>query len=318
MATLRDISRRRRAVDNIKQITRAMYLVAASKMRRTEEQVRAGRPYAEKLGELLARLADEELVEHPLMEQRQVENSVLVAVSGDRGLAGSYNHNVHRRALQAMEAIGEEAEQVRLITVGRKADEFFRKLGHEPLRSVTALGEEITFLGARGVARDLVDRFLGGEIDEVWVTYTRFHSPVEQEVATVKLLPVGGSTEGGGAGGSGEAGESGSGGPADAGEAEGAAAAVPDHTEMMGYIYEPSAERVLEDLVPKSVEIQMYRYLAESKTSEHAARMQAMKNATDNADELIDELTLMFNRARQASITAEIADIVGGAEALQG
>ncbi|MEX2356431.1 MAG: ATP synthase F1 subunit gamma [Thermaerobacterales bacterium] len=309
MATLRDIQRRRRAVDNIKQITRAMYLVAAAKMRRAEDQVKAGRPYTEKLNQLLGRLAREGLVEHPLLHEREKKRTLVVVVSGDRGLAGSYNHNVHRFGQQAIREAAEHAEQVELFTMGRRARDYFRRAGIESAGAVTEVGEEISFGRAREVARDLMQRFTSGSVDEIRVVYTRFVNAMLQDVVNLQLLPIGG-LQTGDEDGSETLSEDGDG-AATEGDRAGR------HLDLVGYIYEPSAKRVFDELLPKSVEIQLYRIMMEAKTSEHAFRMKAMKNATDNAVDLIDSLTMQFNRARQAAITTEIAEIVGGAEALR-
>lgn len=303
MASLRDIRRRRRAVDNIKQITRAMYLVASAKMRRTEDQVRSGQPYSMKLNDLLGRLAREEMADHPLLVERPVQRTLVVVVTGDRGLAGSYNHNINRRAEDTVKELEEAGKVVDLYIIGRRGRDYFRRRGYPIKYEVTDLGEEIAFLKARSIARELMDLFLSGECDEIKLVYTNFVTVVTQDLLVANLLPLGSDVLG----------EMGSNDRGDEGAAE-----ADRHLEMVGYIYEPSRQRVFDDLLPKSVEIRVYRMLLEAKASEYAFRMRAMKNATDNAEELIASLTMAYNRARQASITAEIADIVGGAEALRG
>ncbi|HLS89144.1 MAG TPA: ATP synthase F1 subunit gamma [Sphingobacteriaceae bacterium] len=303
MASLRDIRRRRRAVENIKQITRAMYLVASAKMRRTEDQVRSGQPYARKLNDLLGRLAREEMADHPLLVERPVKRSLVVVVTGDRGLAGSYNHNVNRRAEEAVKELEQAGTQVDLYVIGRRGRDYFRRRGYPIKYEVTNLGEEIAFLRARSIARELMDLFMSDQFDEIKMVYTSFVTVVTQDLMVTNLLPLGKDVLG----------EMGAGGGGDEPEDE-----AERHLEMVGYIYEPDRQRVFDDLLPKSVEIRVYRMLLEAKASEYAFRMRAMKNATDNAEELIASLTMAYNRARQASITAEIADIVGGAEALRG
>lgn len=303
MASLRDIRRRRRAVDNIKQITRAMYLVASAKMRRTEDQVRSGQPYARKLNELLGRLAREEMADHPLLVERPVKRTLVVVVTGDRGLAGSYNHNINRRAEEVVKELEQAGTAYDLYIIGRRGRDYFRRRGYAIKYEVTDLGEEVAFLKARAIARELMDLFLSGQCDEIKLVYTSFVTVVTQDLMVSNLLPLGGEILG----------QLGSGGDRDEAVAE-----ADRHLEMVGYIYEPSRQRVFDDLLPKSVEIRVYRMLMEAKASEYAFRMRAMKNATDNAEELIASLTMAYNRARQASITAEIADIVGGAEALRG
>lgn len=305
MASLREIRRRRRAVDNIQQITRAMYLVASAKMRRTEDQVRSGQPYAQKLTALLGRLAREKMADHPLLVERPVERSLVVVVAGDRGLAGSYNHNINRQAealVNKLEAAGTTAD---LFLIGRRSRDYFRRRGYVAKYEIPDLGEDVSFLRAREIARQLMDLFLAGACDEIRIVYTNFLTVATQELVDIRLLPLGGEDMSG-----------------MAGRGKGSDEAVDDvetrHLELVGYIYEPSRQRVFDELLPKSVEIRMYRTLLEAKASEYAFRMRAMKNATDNAEELIASLTMAYNRARQASITSEIADIVGGAEALRG
>ena len=312
MASMRDIRRRIRAVRNTQQITRAMYMVAAAKLKKAEEAARSGRPYARALRAMLARLADSEQArQHPLLAQRPLRRVALVIITGDRGLAGSYNANVIRRAERELRELPPGVEPV-LVAVGRKGRDDFRRRGYTFAHEVTGLGEDVDFARARELARWLVDRFLAGEVDEVRLVYTEYRSAISQRPVVTRLLPVAGL-----------AGEEG--GPATAG-ADGPAAATgpasPDAAAgrrgVREYIYEPSEQAILAELLPKYVQILVFRALQEAKASEHGARMTAMKNATDNAGELIQTLTLEYNRARQAAITKEIAEIVSGAEALKG
>ncbi len=291
----RDLRRRIRAVKNIEKITQAMKMVAAAKLLKAQGRAVSARPFARELSDVLARLASrgEGQAAHPLLEQREIKTVAVVSVAADRGLCGSYNTNMIRKANDLMAEInarpeGEgKPEKVVLLPVGRRTRDFYRKRNHRILREYVGMGEEISFAQARGIARALADFFVKGEVDEVWVVYSEFINAMQQRPAAMKVLPV---TP-----------------PEHTGTT---AAGVPEH------IYEPSAADVLSTLVPKYVEIQVYRALLEAKASEQGARMTAMGTATDNAKELGEQYTLAMNRVRQATITREIAELVGGAEAL--
>jgi len=281
------VLRRIRAVKSTQQITKAMKMVDAAKLRRAQEKVLAARPYARELAKTLGRLvAAGAGANHPLLA-RHAEGAPTVAyvvITADRGLAGSFNINVIRRAHQAIQA---ESRPVKLITIGRKGRDYFVKRKIQPIMEFVALGDNMTFTLARSIVSKLVDLYLSGQVDEVRLVYTEFVNAVTQRPVEVQLLPVQPS------GGS-------------------------EHHTQVDYIYEPSAEDVLNTLVPRFAETIFYQALLESKASEHGARMTAMGNATDNAQEMIAKLTLAYNRARQASITNEISEIVGGANALKG
>ncbi|HEY8418541.1 MAG TPA: ATP synthase F1 subunit gamma [Limnochordales bacterium] len=302
---MRDIKRRISSVRNIQQITKAMELVSATKLRRAQATALAARPYAQKLEEVLTRLVEANRVQagekkafqHPLLQGRPVKRVLYVLITADRGLAGAYNTNVIRRAEQALAA---ETRECALITVGRKGRDHFARRGRPIHSEYLYLGDDIDFLRAREISRALTDLYVSGQFDEVNLIYTQFLSVGSQRPTTVRLLPLSGLN--GGKGGA-EAGAA----PAD----EWAGGEPP-----LEYIYEPSPADVLGLLLPRHVDMQVYRALLEAKASEHAARMRAMRAATDNATEMIRTLTLSFNRARQAAITKEIAEIVGGAEAL--
>jgi len=282
VASLLDIRRRIRAVDNIKQVTKAMEMVAAAKLRKAQERVVAARPYARGLEEMLHRLSSQGAgLDHPLLRRREVKRRAYVVVTGDRGLCGSYNANMIRRAAAALE--GSEVEAT-LVAVGRKGRDFFRRRGFDLLAEFLRIGEEPTFQQAREISGVLAHLYEAGTVDEVRIIYTEFISALSQRPVEKVLLPIG--IQGGG-------------------------------EEAEEYIYEPSAERVLAHLVPQFLDVQVYHALLEAKASEHGARMTAMGNATDNAAEMIEDLTLEFNRVRQASITKEILEIVSGAEALK-
>jgi F-type H+-transporting ATPase subunit gamma len=280
------VLRRIKAVKSTQQITKAQKMVSVAKLRRAQEKVLAARPYAKELAKTLGRLVKGGAgANHPLLAQRTGTPTVCYVVfTADRGLAGSFNVNIIRMAANAIKA---DPRPLKLVTVGRKGRDFFRKRGVEPILEFTGLGEEPGFSLARDMVNKLVALYLNGEVDEVRLMYTEFINAVSQRPVEVQLLPV-----------------------------------VPPEGEDGGpvtdYIYEPSAEEVLNTLVPRFAEMVFYQALLESKASEHGARMTAMGNATDKAKEMIDKLTLMYNRARQAGITREISEIVGGANALQG
>jgi len=284
----KSVQRRIKAVKNTQQITKAMKMVSAAKLRRAQEKVLAARPYARELAKMLARLvAGGAGANHPMLAPRPVVRSVAyVVMTADRGLAGSFNVNVIRKAALAMKA---DPRALKLVSVGRKGRDFFRKRGISSALEYTGTGEEPSFAQAQGMINELVNLFVSGEIDEVRLVYTEFINPVTQRPTEVQLLPVR-PPEG-----------------KDAQEGPG-----------MDYIYEPGADQVLDTLLPRFAQITLYQALLESKASEHGARMTAMGNATENAKEMIGKLTLAYNRARQASITREISEIVGGAEALKG
>jgi len=300
---MRDIKRRISSVRNIQQITKAMELVSATKLRRAQGTALAARPYAQKLEEVLTRLveanraqaSERKAFQHPLLQGRPVKRVLYVLITADRGLAGAYNTNVIRRAEQALAS---ETRECALITVGRKGRDHFARRGRPIRAEYMDLGDDIDFLRAREISRALTDLYVSGQFDEVNLIYTQFLSVGSQRPTLVRLLPLSGLDAAKDGAGSED--------PA-AGGSEG---------EPLEYIYEPSPAEVLGLLLPRHVDMQVYRALLEAKASEHAARMRAMRAATDNASEMIRTLTLSFNRARQAAITKEIAEIVGGAEAL--
>ncbi|PZN01461.1 MAG: ATP synthase F1 subunit gamma, partial [Bacillota bacterium] len=274
---MRDIRRRIRAVRNTQQITRAMYMVAAAKLKRAEEAARSGRPYANALRAMLARLAgSEQARQHPLVAPRPVRRVGLVIVTGDRGLAGSYNANVIRRAEQELRQLPPDVEPV-LVAVGRKGRDHFRRRGHAFARELTGLGEDVDFATARDLARWLVDRYLSGDVDEVRLVYTEYRSAISQRPVVTRLLPVAGLDEPAGgaaaasattdrgesaAGASGRAIPRGApgGGPPDPGPRP--AGSGPQGVRE--YIYEPSERAVLEALLPKYVQILVFRALQEA------------------------------------------------------
>ena len=298
--SMRDIKRRIRSVKNTQQITKAMEMVAAAKLRRVQGQVLAGRPFAEKLQEVLGRLlssaaAAKRRVEHPLLAARPVNKVCYVVIAADRGLAGGYNANLIRKATETLSA---EEREYELIVVGRRVRDFFAKRNYPIYDEYTQIGDEIDFAEAKELARRLMDAFKEGEFDEIYLVYSAFVNVSVHRPTVTRLLPLAR--------------------PEASADSDAAKpnAAESGESEEMEYIYEPNASTLLGILLPRFVETLVYRALMEAKASEHGARMVAMRNASDNAEELIEGLTLSFNRARQASITTELAEIVGGANAL--
>jgi F-type H+-transporting ATPase subunit gamma len=288
MATLREIRRRIRSVQGVAKITKAMELVAAAKMRRAQERLLASRPYAEKMREVLADLAarrreDEPL--HPLMVARPTVNRIgIVLITADRGLCGAFNANVNRRASQF---ILEQSVPVSLVVVGRKGRDFMVRAG-QPIRAeFTQLGDYPSLVVIRPIARVVIDDYTSGYVDRVVLVYNRFVSTMVQRPVVEQLLPVEPP-------------------PADA---------YPRHPE---YIYEPDPETVLREFLPRYVEIEIYQAILESIGGEYSARMVAMRNATDNALEVVNNLILIRNKLRQEIITKELLEIAAGAAALGG
>lgn len=302
----KDISRRIKAVKSIQQVTSAMKLVAAANLRRAQERVIAARPYAKQLEAILHRLAGTGTIDHPLFEVRERRKVAYVVIASDRGLCGSYNINLIRKSAQVLQA---ETAEPMLIAIGRRVRDFYARRQTETAQEYTGLPEDPSYALAREMAGTLMKLFLDREVDEVRLVYTEFFSALNQKPTEMQLLPV---QQPGAA----------------IAQADGDANAAADDADDYGwtaadgpwkppYIFEPDATSVLSSLLPKYVETQVYRVLLEAKASELGARMTAMSTATDNAEEMIDKLTLLFNRARQAGITQEISEIVGGAEALK-
>jgi len=283
MASARDIRRRIRSIKNTQQITKAMKMVSAAKLRRAQESVIAARPYAKKIQEVLGHLAEgAQDYAHPLLKVREVKKIGVVLITGDRGLCGGFNANIIRQAEHMLAAADKD---VGIVAIGRKGRDYFRRRGREITEEYINIGDNPTFIQGRELAHRLIALYRAGVFDEVYLMYNEFKSAMSQKPVSIKLFPV------------------------QPGPAEDAKAGE--------YIYEPSEAQVLDTLLPAYVETIVYRALLESKASEHGARMTAMSSATDNATEIIAKLTLNLNRARQAAITKEISEIVGGAAALQ-
>jgi F-type H+-transporting ATPase subunit gamma len=287
-ANIKEIDKRIRSVRNTQQITRAMKMVAAAKLRRTQDRLIASRPYGRKLAELMAGLAGAQ-IEHPFFETRELKRRLVLLVSSDKGLCGSYNANVLRLAHNLLlDEFAQEGVENVFYCIGRKANDYFRRRKMNIHAAVRDLGGMIDIDRIHAVADEIMEMYLTEQIDEVVIVYTRFKSTLSYEPRSFHLLPL--KTE--------------------AGQGDGANSPTTD------YIYEPDAETVLQMLLPKSVRNQVFNCVAEAFTSEHGARMTSMGSATDNAGDLIDQLVLFRNRARQAAITQEISEIVGGADAI--
>jgi F-type H+-transporting ATPase subunit gamma len=296
MATLRDIKRRIASVKSTQQITRAMKLVAAAKLRRAQERIVAARPYCRSMGEVVSGLASRSpRALHPLLRERVDERDLtattrklLLVISGDRGLCGAFNSNIIRRSVDLLRAEQDNPDvSLALIVVGRKVRDFYRRRGNVTVRSeYVNFFDKLAYAHAAEIGQDVAAAYAAGDVDEVQLVYNEFRSAASQRVVVETLLPIPSADE-------------------------------TDETSGVEFLFEPSPAAVLETLLPKHVEVQVYRALMESAAAEYGARMTAMENATKNASEMIDLLTIHFNKARQERITRELLEIVGGAEALR-
>lgn len=299
MASLRDIRKRIKSVKSTRQITKAMKMVAAARLRRAQENAQNTRAYAQTLekllGSVLAGSEGGEQAPHPLMARREAKKIDLLVVTSDRGLAGAYNVNVGRLALKFIKSHPEA--EVSITTVGKKGGEFLRARGLGARKDWAGLYHRMSYQAAEEVAEELSKRFLAGECDAVYVAGTFFKSALVQEARIVPLLPASAG--------------------ASNGEGEGAAAKA-DAAAPADIIYEPDAGTVIDQLLPRATAVKVFRMLLEGLASEFGARMTAMENATKAAGDMIGTLTLAYNRTRQAAITKELMEIVSGAEALKG
>jgi len=295
MPTLRDIKRRIASVKNTQQITRAMKLVAAAKLRRAQERITEARPYCRILDEMVSDLALRSPRDmHPLLREPASDGGdgttrkLFVVITGDRGLCGAFNSNIIRRSIDLLRADQDNPDvSLLLLVVGRKARDFYRRRGQVAIRSeYVNFFDKLAFSHAAKIGQDVATAYVANEVDRVQLVYNEFRSAASQRVVVETLLPI----------------ESAAG----SGEAPG-----------VEYLFEPSPAAILESLLPRHVEIQIYRALMESLAAEYGARMTAMDNATKNASEMIDLLTIQFNKARQERITKELLEIVSGAEALR-
>ncbi len=283
MANLKDIRKRIGTIDSIRQVTRAMKLVAAAKLRRAQSNMELARPYANRINGVLKHLLPEiNRSSHKLLSMRPLQNKAFVVLTSDRGLCGSFNTNILRRAHSIIDASGKDHAKV--ICIGRKGYEYFSKRGYNVVEHYADFWNELQFSHASKMAQAISDRYLAGEFDDVRVLYNQFKNVAQQELVEFHYLPL--------------------------------VLEEDDEVITKDYLFEPSRDEVVKSLIPRHLNVQMWRFLLESNASEHAARMTSMEAATENAGELIDKLRLQYNKARQAAITTEILEVVSGAEAL--
>jgi len=289
MATLRDIKRRIKAVQSTSKITKAMKMVSAAKFRKAQQRMFELRPYAERMGNILSSLAGGAEGEmHPLLVVRPRKNIEVLVITSDRGLCGAFNTNILKAGTRHIAELQKEGFDVAISCVGRKARDYFKRRNVELKKAWTGISGKISYANAQEIAAEIIEKYTDETVDEVIIIYNEFKSAIAQKVVIGKLLPLA---------------------PIEASDE-----ALP----VYNFIYEPTKQEIFSRLVPKNVEIQIFRALIESQASEEAARMAAMENATKSANDMISSLTLQYNKARQATITKELMDIVGGVEALKG
>jgi len=296
MASTQDLKRRVRSVQNTRKITKAMELVASARLRRAQARIETMRPYADKMLELMSGVARASVSKQrlPLLQRREPQTTAILAVTGDRGLAGAFNSQVVRRAFALGRELEAEGQTIRWLVSGKKGRSTFRFRGYDVAADWAGFSDRPAYTDAQAIAHALTEQYVAGEFDRVILVYNHFDSPLVQKVTEQEVLPI------------------------------------PEHLletddeerrddAMRGdFIYEPEPEEILARLLPVYLETEVYRALLESAASEQGARMTAMRNASKNAGELIDSLTLAMNRARQAEITQEILEVVAGADALEG
>jgi F-type H+-transporting ATPase subunit gamma len=302
-ASLRDIRKRITSVRSTQKITKAMKMVAAAKLRRAQESILAVRPYAAKMFEMLNRLAQRASMEaHPLLAFREPKRVEVVVFASDRGLCGAFNMNLIQRAERFLTEEKGRSEEIALSFFGRKGRDYFRKRKVNIRREYVNFFGKVDYLLASRLGQELVRDYIDNRVDRIYLLYSEFRSAIQQRVVLKGILPVTSTKipEGG-----------------EKGAAEPTNAPGKTASQAVDYLYEPSEGEILDKLLPMYVEVQVYQALLETVASEYGARMTAMENATSNAAEMIDKLTLIYNKARQASITKELIEIVSGAEALK-
>jgi len=294
MADLKAIKKRIGSVQNTRQITRAMKMVAAAKLRRAQEAILASRPYAYRIYSILLGLFQQEGVAHPLLTERAERKIRLIVLAGDRGLCGSFNATIFKEAQRFLKTKKAENVEVVLDVIGKKAYDFFKKRHPVSTHHEGLLGRA-TFPAVAAIADELLAAYKKEDLDAVYIVYNEFKSAISQSITVERLIPI--STE----------------------VPEGVAKIwTQGETEgMKNYIFEPEKEKLLEEIIPRHFRMQLFRCVLESVASEHGARMSAMENATKNASEMIGSLTLEYNKARQEKITKELMEIVGGVEAMR-
>ena len=284
MANLKDIRDRIKSVKSIQKVTKAMKMVAAAKMRRAQENMEKARPYSSSLSDIIRHLlpdVDREIL--PLLQVRNVNRLAYVVVTSDKGLAGSFNSSALRKAQNEIDEFGKD--NVDIFCIGKKARDYFKSRKYNILESHIEFWSDLNFNHAVKISNDIISHFISGNVDEIRVVYNEFVNVATQMVLTEKLVPLEFESNG---------------------------------NQVADRLYEPSKDEIVKSLIPKHLNVQIWKYLLESYASEQAARMVAMENATSNSEDMIKDLQLEFNKARQASITTEMLEIVGGAEALKG
>jgi len=289
VANLKDLRGRIRSVKNTRQITKAMKMIAAARLRKAQEAIQAKRPYAARLQEVIGTLATRaDTEDHPLLQIREPKQVLLIVLTSDRGMCGGFNMNIARATENYVKGNDGTHEKIELSIIGKKGQEYFKRRPqytvHKEYRDVFT---NIGFAKAGEIGREIIDAYVDEGLDAVYMVYNEFKSAIAQEVIVEKILPVEPHEEA-------------------------------KDEDLLDFVYEPGKRAVLDEVLPLYVNYQIYRAILESIASEMGARMTAMDNATRNASELIDKLTLQYNRARQAAITTELMEIIGGAEALKG
>jgi F-type H+-transporting ATPase subunit gamma len=279
---MREIKRQVKSTQNMKQITKAMEMVAASNLRRAQEAAQAARPYSEKIKEVISSIAaGTKGIKNPILQARDIKKTGYLVITTDRGLAGGFNANLLRKMIQTIRSKHKSQDEYTIFVVGRKGRDFLKKRNFPVMGEVTGLADSPKFADIKVLASQAVQNYIDGKYDELYLVYNKFHNAITQEPVLNRLLPL----------------------------------EMSEGKAVANYEYEPSPEEVLDVLLPKYAETLVFSALLESKAGEFGARMTAMGNATRNATEMIARYTLMYNRARQASITQEISEIVAGANA---
>ncbi len=294
MPSLQSLRRKIAAFKNTQKITKAMKMVAAAKLKRSQDRILAARPYAHKMRAVLSNLSQRvNRTSHPLLQKREGKKIEILVVTSDRGLCGGFNGNIVRKSAEFVRQCEAQGLSVNLSLIGRKGRDYFRRRSWPIRQEWTGIFDKLSFEHAIDIGGDLTENFVKGTFDELYVVYNEFKSAIQQRVIVEKLFPIDAAAEFG-------------------------APPVPEGAALGGsYLYEPDEAELLNALVPKHFQIQAYRILLESAAAEHGARMAAMDGATRNAGQLIKKVTLYYNKTRQAAITKELMDIVGGAEALK-
>ena len=291
MPSLQSLRRKIASVKNTQKITKAMKMVAAAKLKRAQDRILSSRPYAHQLRDVVRHLAERASpISHPLLRKREGHKTELLVITSDRGLCGAFNANILRQATEFLNEHAEQGEQVSVSPAGRKGCDFFRRRSWTIRQEWPGIFDRLSFEHALDMGQDIIQHYNDGTFDQLYVVYNEFKSVMQQRVVVEKLLPIESLDE-------------------EAGEAS---------TKAVGaYLFEPDEDELLQTLLPKHFQVQAFRVLLESAAAEQAARMTAMDGATRNAGELIQKVTLFYNKTRQAAITKELMDIVGGAEALK-